>query len=202
MNRFLCLQTSEMENVEPCEQYLLERNVSIGEAKLFDQYQNLFEFVQKYRQPNAISCKMMKHERLAKYFATCDTTEWFSELRKFAQFYFIVMAHCVNVERFFHSSEYFTVAVKFSKDISAEPVRRQKIEEHVVTDLDLRNDEYRPGLTSNAVADLRNDEYRPSLTSSAVADLCNDEYRPGLTSSAVADLRNDKYIDLVSPAVQ
>ena len=75
MNRFLCLQTSEMENVEPCEQYLLERNVSIGEAKLFDQYQNLFEFVQKYRQPNAISCKMMKHERLAKYFATCDTTE-------------------------------------------------------------------------------------------------------------------------------
>ena len=36
-----------------------------------------------------------------------------------------------------HSSYYFTVAVKSSGDISAEPVRGQKIEEHSVTDLDL-----------------------------------------------------------------
>jgi len=34
-----------------------------------------------------------------------------------------------------HSSDYFTVAVKSSGDISAEPLRGQKIEEHVVTDL-------------------------------------------------------------------
>ena len=34
------------------------RNVSIDEAKLFDQYQNLFEFVQKEHQTNAIYCKM------------------------------------------------------------------------------------------------------------------------------------------------
>jgi len=77
------------------------RNVSIDEAKLFDQYQNLFEFVQKERQPNAIYCKMMEHERWVTYFATCNTTECFSELKKIAQFYFSVMVHYANVERFF-----------------------------------------------------------------------------------------------------
>jgi len=54
-----------------------------------------FEFVQKEHQPNAIYCKMMKHERWAKYFATCNTIECFSlsELIKIAQFYFSVVAH-------------------------------------------------------------------------------------------------------------
>jgi len=33
------------------------------------------------------------------------------------------------------------MAVKFRRDISAELARGQKIEEHLVTDLDLRNDE-------------------------------------------------------------
>jgi len=49
----------------------------------------------------------------------------------------------------------FTVPVKSSGDISAEPVsvREQKIEEHIVTDLDLRIDESRPSLTSGAVAE-------------------------------------------------
>ena len=45
------------------------------------------------------------------------------------------------------------MAVKSSGDISAEPVRGQKIEEHVVTDLDVRNDENRPSLTSGAAAE-------------------------------------------------
>ena len=54
----------------------------------------------------------------------------------------------------------FTVTVKSSGDISAEPVRGQKIEEHVVTDLELCNDE--------------NDETRPSLTSGAVAEECQE----------------------------
>jgi len=56
-----------------------------------------------------------------------------------------------------HSSDYFTVAVKSSGEISAEPVRGQKIEEHVVTDLDLRNDENRPSLTNGAVTEERQD---------------------------------------------
>jgi len=43
--------------------------------------------------------------------------------------------------------------VKSSGDIFAEPVRGQKIEEHVVTDLDLRNDENRPSLNSRAAAE-------------------------------------------------
>jgi len=47
------------------------------------------------------------------------------------------------------------VAVKSSGDIPAEPVRGQKIEEHVVTDLDLRNDENRSSLTSGVAAEER-----------------------------------------------
>ena len=49
------------------------------------------------------------------------------------------------------------MAVESSGGISAEPVKGQKIEEHVVTDLDLRNDQNRPGLTSSAVAEERRD---------------------------------------------
>jgi len=48
---------------------------------------------------------------------------------------------CSQVKK--HSSCYFTVAVKSSADISAEPVGGEKFEEHVVTDLGLRNDENR-----------------------------------------------------------
>jgi len=47
------------------------------------------------------------------------------------------------------------VAVKSSGDISVEPVRGQKSEEHVVTDEDLRNDDNRPSLTSGAAAEVR-----------------------------------------------
>jgi len=46
--------------------------------------------------------------------------------------------------------------VKSSGDISAEPVRRQKLEEHVAIDLDLRNDENRPS-ASSAVAEEHQD---------------------------------------------
>jgi len=49
------------------------------------------------------------------------------------------------------------VAVKSSGDISAEPAGGQKIEEHVVTDLDVRNDDSRPSLTSGAAAEERQD---------------------------------------------
>jgi len=56
------------------------KNVSIDEAKLF-------ELVQKEHQPNATYHKMMEHKRWAKYFATCNTIECFSELIKIPQFY-------------------------------------------------------------------------------------------------------------------
>jgi len=49
------------------------------------------------------------------------------------------------------------VAVKSRGDISAESVSEQKIEEHVVTDLDLRNDENTPSSTSSTVAEERQD---------------------------------------------
>jgi len=44
---------------------------------------------------------MMEHERWEKYFATCNTIECFSKLIKIAQFYFSIVAHYANVERFF-----------------------------------------------------------------------------------------------------
>jgi len=74
------------------------QNVSVDEAKLFDQCQNLFEFVQKEHQPNTIYGKMMEHDRWAKYFATCNTIECFSELIKIAQFYFSSMFFFANVD--------------------------------------------------------------------------------------------------------
>jgi len=46
------------------------------------------------------------------------------------------------------------VEVKSSGDISAEPVKGQKIEDFV-TDLDQRNDENRPSSTSSAVGKER-----------------------------------------------
>jgi len=56
---------------------------------------------QKEHQPNAVYCKMMEHERWAKYFATCNTIECFSELIQMAQFHFSVMTHYANMERLF-----------------------------------------------------------------------------------------------------
>jgi len=50
--------------------------------------------------------------------------------------------------------------VKSSGDISAEPVRGQKIEEHVVTDLDVRNDHNRPSLISGSAAEERQEYHR------------------------------------------
>ena len=47
------------------------------------------------------------------------------------------------------------MAVKSSGDIFAEPVRGQKIEEHVVTNLDVRKDYNGPSLTSGAAAEER-----------------------------------------------
>ena len=43
----------------------------------------------------------MKDKRWPKHFATCNTTQYFSELIKIAQFYLSVMAGYANVERFF-----------------------------------------------------------------------------------------------------
>jgi len=44
---------------------------------------------------------MSEHERWAKYFATCNTIECFSELIMITQFYFSVMTHYAYMERFF-----------------------------------------------------------------------------------------------------
>ena len=98
----LLSQTTKWENVEPCLEYLQQKNVSIDEAKLFDQYHRLCKFIETQLGTNALPYrKMMAHERWAAYFNTCSTTELFSELLKIAQFYFSIIAHNANVERIF-----------------------------------------------------------------------------------------------------
>ena len=49
----------------------------------------------------------------------------------------------------------FCSGSEIQRDISEEPVRGQKIEEQVVTNLDVRNDDNRPSLTSGAAAEER-----------------------------------------------
>ena len=85
-----------------------------------------------------------------------------------------------------HSSYYFTVAVKSSGDISAEPVRGQKIEEPVVTDLDLCNDENRPSLTSGAVAEESQDVSSKS-TIDKMADAITGSNQIGLESGNIPE---------------
>jgi len=63
----------------------------------------------------------------------------------------------------------FIVPVKFSGDISAEPVRGKKVEERVVTDLDLHNDDDRRSLTSGAVAEERQEISKNSIDEMADA---------------------------------
>jgi len=77
LTRFLRLQTTEWKILNHVSSICL-RETLIDEAKLYDQYQNLFEFVRNEHQPNAIYYKMMEHERWAKYFATCNAIECFS----------------------------------------------------------------------------------------------------------------------------
>ena len=71
------------------------------------------------------------------------------------------------------------MAVKSSGDISAEPVRGHKIGEHAVTDLDVRNDENRPSLTSSAVAEERQ-EASSKNTIDALADAITEGNDIGL----------------------
>ena len=97
----LLLQT-KWEHLEPCIEYLYQKNVGVDKAKLFDQYQNLCKFVEKQLETNALLYrKMMARERWTEYFITCTTIEFFSELLKIAQFYFSITAHNANVERIF-----------------------------------------------------------------------------------------------------
>jgi len=56
---------------------LIERFLLMKLSTLFDQHQNLFEFMQKEHQPNATHCKMMEHDRWVKHFATCNTVKRF-----------------------------------------------------------------------------------------------------------------------------
>ena len=96
----LLLQIAKWEHLEPCIEYLHQKNVVVDEAKLFDQYQNLCKFVEKRLETNALLYrKMMAHEKWTEYFKTCTTIEFFSELLKVAQFYFGITAHNANVER-------------------------------------------------------------------------------------------------------
>jgi len=76
--------------------------------------------------------------------------------------------------------------VKSSGDISAEPVGGQKIEEHVVTDLDLRNDDNSPRSTSGATPEERQ-EVSPKNTTDELADALAGGKDIGLRSSNITE---------------
>ena len=72
----LLLQITEREIVEPCLEYLYQENVSIDEAKLFDQYHCLCKFIETQLGTNAMPYReMMARERWVAYFNTCSTIE-------------------------------------------------------------------------------------------------------------------------------
>ena len=72
----LLSQTTKWENIKLCLEYLHKKNVSINEAKFFDQYHCLCKFIEIQPGTNALPYrKMMVHERWAVYFNTCNTIE-------------------------------------------------------------------------------------------------------------------------------
>jgi len=77
------------------------------------------------------------------------------------------------------------VAVKSTGDISAEPVTGQNTEEHVLSDLDVRNDKNRPSLTSDAVAEERQAVLSRN-TIDELADAITGDKDIGLWSSKIA----------------
>ena len=85
------------------------------------------------------------------------------------------------------------MAVKSSGDISAEAVRGQKIEEHVVTDFDVRNDENRPSLTSSAVAEERQ-EISSKNTIDELADASTGGKDIGLRSSSIPEKMRENWL--------
>ena len=85
----LLSQTTKREMLKPYLEYLHQKNVSIDEVKLFDQYHSLSKFIETLLGTNALPYrKMMAHERWAAYFNMCSTIALFSELLQIAQFYF------------------------------------------------------------------------------------------------------------------
>ena len=83
--------------------------------------------------------------------------------------------------------------MKSSGDISAEPIRGQKIEEHVVTALDVRNDENIPSLISSAVAEERQDELSKN-TIDELADAITGGKDIGLWSSNITEKMREYWL--------
>jgi len=77
--------------------------------------------------------------------------------------------------------------MKSSGDISAEPARGQKIEEHVVTDLDARNDDNRPSLTSSAAAAEERQDVSSINTTDEFFDAITEGKYIGLWSSNIPE---------------
>jgi len=85
---------------------------------------------------------------------------------------------------------FYTGSEDQRRDISAEPERGQKIEEHVVTDLDVCNDENRRSLTSGAAAEERQ-EVSPKNTIDRLADAITGGKGIGLWSSNIPEKMRD-----------
>jgi len=94
------------------------------------------------------------------------------------------------------------VAVKARGDISVQPVRGQKIEEHVFTDLDVGNDDNTPSLSSGAVAEERQ-EVSLKNTIDGLSDTITGGRDIGLWSSNIPEkmweywLKNEKLFKVI-----
>jgi len=83
--------------------------------------------------------------------------------------------------------------VKSSGDISEEPVRGQKIEEQVVTDLDVRNDDNRPSLTSVAAEERH--EVSSTNTIDELSDAITGDKDIGLWISNIPEKMRENWLN-------
>lgn len=88
----------DWEMVESSLLYLLEKNIKIDDAKLFDQFHCLMKFVETQDEKFD---ELLCHEKWTLFFKSCKNKDFYSELLIIAQFYFCIMAHNANVERIF-----------------------------------------------------------------------------------------------------
>lgn len=86
--------------VEKCVEYLSSRNVSIDDSKLFDQYINLKNFIERKEGDTEFFRQNIKG-KLCDFFNANTNIETFSEILKIAQYYLAIPAHNANCERVF-----------------------------------------------------------------------------------------------------
>ena len=87
-------------DVEPCLEYLIGKGVDVDDAKCFDQFCNLKQFVESYLQDEEF-IKLPTHKKWCKYFDQSLNITCHSEISRIVQFLFVITSDNANVERVF-----------------------------------------------------------------------------------------------------